>query len=53
MYGKIKDPEKYGSWTRAIKSWFKKTYKKIRHWGCDVGLCNMNTCKCHCHNESK
>ena len=24
MYGKLKDPEKYGAWTRAIKSWLKK-----------------------------
>jgi len=56
MYGRLKDPEKYGAWTRAIKAWLKKTYEKARHWFCKVGLCNLDKCKCKCHtrdNESK
>ena len=55
MYGRLKDPEKYGAWTRAIKAWLKKTWNKIRHWCCKVGLCNMDKCCCKCHckdNES-
>jgi|LULM01.1.fsa_nt_gb hypothetical protein len=53
MYGRVKDPEKYGAWTRAIKSWLKKTWKKIKHWTCKVGLCNIETCKCFCHTKEK
>ncbi len=48
MYGKVKDPEKYGSWTRAIKKfwkWLKCKFrlckgqescfcKRDRHWSC-------------------
>ena len=49
MYGRLKDPEKYGSWTRAIKKW----WKKFKHWLCKVGLCNFDKCKCDCHCEDK
>ena len=24
-------------------------WKKIRHWFCAVGMCNLEKCKCHCH----
>ena len=51
MYGKLKDPEKYGVWTRAIKAWLKKTLEKARHWCCKVGLCNLAKCKCKCHKK--
>lgn len=47
MYGRLKDPEKYGAWTRAIKGWL----KKAKHWCCKVGLCRMDTCKCDCHDK--
>ena len=53
MYGRLKDPEKHGAWTRAIKAWLKKAFDKARHWCCGVGLCNMDKCKCKCHNDSK
>ena len=39
-----KDPE-HGAWARKIKGW----WKKFRHWLCDVGLCNLDKCKCNCH----
>ena len=39
-----KDPE-HGAWARKIKGW----WKKFRHWLCDVGLCNLDKCKCDCH----
>ena len=29
----------------------KKTYLKIKHWFCKVGLCNLDKCKCDCHEE--
>ena len=29
----------------------KKIYSKIRHWCCKVGLCNLDTCGCECHDE--
>tara|TARA_Y100000593_G_scaffold95087_1_gene199407 strand:+ start:4380 stop:4667 length:288 start_codon:yes stop_codon:yes gene_type:complete len=32
-----KDPD-HGSWAR-----------KIKHWFCKVGLCNLDKCKCGCH----
>ena len=51
MYGRIKDPEKYGAWTRAIKAWLKKVWNKARHWCCKVGLCNLNKCGCKCHKK--
>ncbi len=51
MYGKVKDPEKYGAWTRAIKAWLKKVFNKARHWACKVGLCTLNKCGCNCHNK--
>ena len=30
----------------------KKIYSKIRHWCCKVGLCNLDTCGCECHDEA-
>ena len=51
MYGKLKDPEKYGAWTRAIKAWLKKIFNKARHWVCKVGLCTLDKCGCLCHKE--
>ena len=49
MYGRVKDAEKYGSWTRAIKAW----WKKFKHWLCKVGICNLDKCKCDCHCGDK
>jgi len=49
MYGRVKNPKEYGSWTRAIKGW----WKKFKHWLCKVGLCNFDKCKCDCHCEDK
>ena len=51
MYGRLKDPEKYGRWTKAIKAWLKKSWNNIRHRGCKMGLCNLDKCKCHCHED--
>ena len=49
MYGRVKNPKEYGSWTRAIKGW----WKRFKHWLCKVGLCNFDKCKCDCHCEDK
>jgi hypothetical protein len=34
-----KDP-KHGAWLR-----------KIKHWLCRVGLCNLDKCNCDCHDS--
>ena len=31
----------------------KKIWKKIKHWLCKVGLCNLDKCKCNCHEHPK
>lgn len=42
-------------WSSRIGKFIKKdpNYgklgKKIKHWFCKVGLCNLNKCKCDCH----
>jgi hypothetical protein len=43
-----KDPE-HGEWARKIEGW----WKKFRHWLCDVGLCNLDKCKCNCHCKKR
>ena len=30
----------------------KKIYSKIRHWCCEVGLCNFDSCGCGCHENA-
>jgi len=30
----------------------KKIYLKIKHWLCKVGLCNLDKCKCDCHEDA-
>ena len=25
--------------------------KKIKHWFCKIGLCNLDKCKCSCHEK--
>jgi len=30
----------------------KKLWKKFKHWCCKVGLCNLNKCKCDCHEDN-
>ena len=30
----------------------KKIYLKIRHWCCKVGLCNLDSCGCECHDDT-
>jgi hypothetical protein len=30
----------------------KKIYLKIRHWCCKVGLCNLDSCGCDCHENT-
>ena len=43
MYKKLKDPEKYGSWTRRIK-------RLWRHLMCRLKLCEgAGKCGCVCH----
>lgn len=39
--------------TNPVENKMKKNnfWSKLRHWGCEVGLCNFNTCKCKCHNN--
>jgi ATP-dependent Clp endopeptidase proteolytic subunit ClpP len=49
MYGRLKDPEKYGVWTKAIKALLKKVLNKARHWICKVGMCTLDKCGCECH----
>jgi hypothetical protein len=36
-----KDPN-HGNW-----------WRKIRHWACKVGLCNLDRCVCDCHGNPK
>jgi hypothetical protein len=31
----------------------KKLWKKIKHWCCKVGLCNLDKCVCDCHEQPK
>ena len=48
-----------GTWSSGIGKFKKKDpshgwlWRKIRHWMCDVGLCNFDTCKCECHNKKR
>ena len=51
MYGKLKDPEKYGAWTRAIKAWLKKAKSWIvtndkAFWQASAICCKKRNCKC-------
>ena len=53
MYGRLKDPEKYGAWTRAIKAWLKKVKEWIvinsrAFWSASVfnACCGKRNCKC-------
>ncbi len=32
-----------------MKKKLKKIYLKIKHWCCKVGLCNLDSCNCNCH----
>jgi hypothetical protein len=34
-----------------MKAWFLNCIKKIKHWSCSVGLCNLDKCKCECHED--
>ena len=36
-----KDPN-HGNW-----------WRKIKHWLCKVGLCNLDKCVCDCHDNPK
>tara|TARA_Y100001938_G_scaffold9468_1_gene11705 strand:- start:129 stop:305 length:177 start_codon:yes stop_codon:yes gene_type:complete len=45
MYGRIKNPEEYGKWTRAIKRFWRKL------WCCTFLMCNPEKCKCECHEH--
>ena len=58
MYGKLKDPEKYGAWTRAIKSWLKKAKEWLvtnakAFWNASPFniCCKRRNCKCKSHEE--
>ena len=31
----------------------KKLWKKLKHWCCKVGLCNLDKCNCDCHDHPK
>ena len=51
MYGRLKDPEKYGAWTRAIKAWLKKVKNWIvvnakAFWRASAICCKKRNCKC-------
>jgi len=30
-----------------------KWWRKIKHWLCSVGLCNLNKCSCDCHGDCR
>jgi len=29
----------------------KRMWQKINHWFCKIGLCNLDKCKCACHQK--
>ena len=31
----------------------KNLWKKLKHWCCEVGLCNFDKCSCDCHDKPK
>lgn len=47
------------TWSSGIGKFVKKDpdhgwlWKKILHWFCKKGLCNLDKCKCHCHDKFK
>jgi len=45
------------TWSSGIGKFLKrdpnhgKLGKKIKHWFCKIGLCNIDKCKCCCHDR--
>ena len=48
-----------GTWSSRHGKFLKKDpnhgwlWKKIKHWLCDVGLCNLDKCACNCHCKGR
>ena len=45
------------TWSSGIGKFVKKDpnhgiwWRKIKHWLCKVGLCNLDSCTCDCHKD--
>ena len=49
-HGKFKkrDPDHGWLGKKIARAW-----NKFKHWFCNVGLCNINKCKCFCHEKNE
>ena len=47
------------TWSSGVGKFMKKDpnhgnwWRKIKHWLCKVGLCNLDKCVCDCHDNPK